>query len=88
MYVDKMLFYFIGKLIDQLIIKYFINKVKKKSRKMENLLAKFCKKESKKEVTLEDLQAVLLRTQPPSKQIKVSSCDFNEVYPRIYIGDW
>jgi len=55
---------------------------------MEYLLAKFYKKESKKEVTLEDLQAILLRTQPPPKQIKVPSCDFNEVYPKIYIGDW
>lgn len=55
---------------------------------MEYLLSTFCKKEAKNEVTLEELQTVLLRTQPPLKQINVSSCDFNEVYPKIYIGDW
>lgn len=55
---------------------------------MEYLLATFCKRETKNEVTLEELQTVLLRTQPPLKQISISSCDFNEVYPKIYIGDW
>lgn len=70
-----------------MLIKYFIvNKVK--NTKMEYLLATFCKKEAKNEVTLEELQTVLLRTQPPLKQINISSCDFNEVYPKIYIGDW
>lgn len=55
---------------------------------MEYLLAKFCKKEQKKEVTLEDLQAVLLRTQPPQKKFNLSTSDYNEVYSKIFVGDW
>lgn len=55
---------------------------------MEYLLAKFRKKEPKKEVTLEELQTILLNTAPPPKKIKISSCDYNEVYPKIYVGDW
>lgn len=51
-------------------------------------MSKFCKKESKKEVTLEDLQAVLLRTQPPPKKVSATRGDYNEVYPKIYVGDW
>lgn len=55
---------------------------------MEYLLTKFRKKEPKREVTLEDLQNVLLRTQPPPKKLKISTCDYSEVYSRIYVGDW
>lgn len=55
---------------------------------MEYLLAKFRKKEPKREVTLEDLQTVLLRTQPPPKKLKISTCDYSEVYSKIYVGDW
>jgi len=55
---------------------------------MEYLLAKFRRKESKKEVTVEDLQAVLLRTQPPPKKLKISTGDYNEVFPKVYVGDW
>ncbi|XP_025191429.1 dual specificity protein phosphatase 3 [Melanaphis sacchari] len=55
---------------------------------MDYLLAKFRKKEPKKEVTFEDLQAVLLRTQPPPKKKYLSTCDYNEICPRVYVGDW
>lgn len=54
---------------------------------MEYLLAKFRKKELQKEVTLEDLQAVLLRTQSAPKKLKLSTGDYNEVYPKVYVGD-
>lgn len=54
---------------------------------MEYLFAKFRKKEPKKEVTLEELQTILLNTAPP-KKLKISTCDYNEVYPKIYVGDW
>lgn len=55
---------------------------------MDYILAKFRKKEPKKDVTLEDLQAILLRTQPPPKKLKISREDYSEVYPKIYVGDW
>lgn len=55
---------------------------------MEYLLAKFRKKDTIKEVTFEDLQAVLLRTQPPLKKKNISTCDYNEIFPNIYVGDW
>jgi len=55
---------------------------------MEYLLAKFRKKEPKKVITYEDLQAVLLRTQPPPKRQNISTCDYNEIYPKVYVGDW
>lgn len=55
---------------------------------MEYFLSKFRKKEPKKEVTFEELQAILLRTIPPPKKLKLSTGDYNEVYPRIYVGDW
>lgn len=54
---------------------------------MEYLLAKFRKKDPIKEVTFEDLQAVLLRTQPPKKR-NISTCDYNEICSNVYVGDW
>ncbi|VVC44563.1 Protein-tyrosine phosphatase-like,Atypical dual specificity phosphatase, subfamily A,Atypical dual [Cinara cedri] len=51
-------------------------------------IAKIFKKESKREIDFEDLQNVLTRTQPPIKKLKISTCDYSEVYPRIYVGDW
>lgn len=55
---------------------------------MEYLLAKFRKKESKREINFEDLQAVLVRTQPPPKKLKISTCDYNEIVSNLYVGDW
>lgn len=55
---------------------------------MEYLLSKFRKKEPKKEVTFEELRDTLLRTQSPPKKLKLSTGDFNEVYPKIFVGDW
>lgn len=54
---------------------------------MDYLISKFRKKEPKKEITLEDLQTVLLRTQPPPRKLRISTGDYNEVYPKIYVGD-
>lgn len=55
---------------------------------MEYLLSKFRKREPPKEVTLKDLQTVLVRTQSAPKNLKLSTGDYNEVYPKIYVGDW
>lgn len=55
---------------------------------MDYLLSKCCKKDQKKLVTLEDLQAILLRTQSPQKKFNLSTGDYNEVYSKIYVGDW
>ncbi|XP_050440852.1 dual specificity protein phosphatase 3-like isoform X2 [Adelges cooleyi] len=55
---------------------------------MEYLLAKFCKKDQKKEITLEDLQASLLRTSSPPKKFNSLAGDYDEVYPNLYVGDW
>lgn len=54
---------------------------------MEYLLSKFRKKESKKEVTVEDLQGVLLQTQSPPKKFKITE-DYSEILPKVYVGDW
>ncbi|XP_050520176.1 dual specificity protein phosphatase 3 [Daktulosphaira vitifoliae] len=55
---------------------------------MDYLLGKLCKKDKKKEVIMEDLQTVLLRTQSPPKKFYSSTGDFDEVYPNLYVGDW
>lgn len=54
---------------------------------MEYFISIFRKKVPKKEVTLEDLQDILFRTSSPPKKNIVAACDYNEVYPKIYIGD-
>lgn len=55
---------------------------------MEYLLSKFRKKEPPKKVTFEELHAVLVRTQSAPKKLKLSTGDYNEVYPNVYVGDW
>lgn len=55
---------------------------------MEYLLEKFRRKNKKKEVTLEELQGVLERTQPPPRKLRLSTGDYSEIYPKIYVGDW
>lgn len=55
---------------------------------MEYLLSKFRKKEPKKEVTVEELQTILLRVQSPPKKLKLSTGDYNEVFSKVYVGDW
>lgn len=55
---------------------------------MEQLLSKFRKKESNKEITLEELQNILYRTQPPPKPLNLSTENYNEVLPKVYVGDW
>jgi len=55
---------------------------------MEYLLSKFRKKESKKEITVEELQDIILRTQPPPKTLNLSTNNYSEVLPNVYVGDW
>lgn len=55
---------------------------------MECLFSKFRNRELEKDGTLEELQTILLRVQSPPKKFQLSTGDYNEVFSKVYVGDW